>query len=103
MSTLERYLQKSADANGINLVQEHKFHPTRRWRFDFADVDNKIAVECEGGIWSGGRHTRGAGYAKDAEKYNQATVLGWRILRYCTQKQIREQFINDYKSCLKEK
>jgi len=42
----------------------------------------KIAIEAEGGVWTGGRHTRGGGYTKDAEKYNAAVVLGWRVLRY---------------------
>lgn len=61
---------------------EYRFHPERRWRFDFAYPDLKIAVEAEGGIFTGGAHTRGAHYAKDCEKYNQATLLGWRVFRY---------------------
>lgn len=62
-------------------VREYKFHPTRKWRFDFAWPDEKVAVEIEGGIWGGGRHTRGSGYTKDCEKYNVAVVMGWRVLR----------------------
>lgn len=83
------------------MVEEHKFHPTRRWRFDFADLENKIAIECEGGIWTSGRHTRGAGFSNDTEKYNQAVLLGWRVLRYCSDIQIREQFIADYEALTK--
>lgn len=63
-------------------AQEYRFHPTRKWRFDFALVEHKIAIEAEGGVWTGGRHTRGGGYTKDAEKYNAAVLLGWRVLRY---------------------
>jgi len=63
-------------------AQEYRFHPTRKWRFDLAYPDKKIAIEAEGGVWTGGRHTRGGGYTKDAEKYNAAVVLGWRVLRY---------------------
>jgi len=63
-------------------AQEYRFHPTRKWRFDMAYPDKKIAIEAEGGVWTGGRHTRGGGYTKDAEKYNAAVVLGWRVLRY---------------------
>lgn len=63
-------------------VHEYKFCPYRRWRFDFAWPEKKIAVECEGGCWSGGRHTRGSGFIKDAEKYNCAVLMGWRVLRY---------------------
>lgn len=56
----------------------------RRWRFDFAWVDANVAAEVEGGVWSRGRHTRGAGYVADCEKYNAATLLGWRVLRIPT-------------------
>lgn len=61
---------------------EYRFAPPRRWRFDYAWPSAKVAVEIEGGIWIRGRHVRGAGYASDIEKYNCATELGWRILRY---------------------
>ena len=52
------------------------------WRFDIAYPDQRIAVECEGGTWSGGRHTRGKGYESDCRKYNRATALGWRVYRF---------------------
>jgi very-short-patch-repair endonuclease len=61
---------------------EYRFHPKRKWRFDLAYQAQKIAIEIEGGIWTGGRHTRPAGYEKDCEKYNTATLLGWRVLRF---------------------
>lgn len=57
------------------------FHPTRKWRFDFAWPDRMIAVEVEGATWTGGRHTRGSGFEADAEKYGAAAVLGWRVIR----------------------
>lgn len=65
-------------------VKEYKFHETRRWRFDFAWPERKIALECEGAVWAGGRHTRGGGYIGDCEKYNAAVMLGWKVLRYST-------------------
>jgi len=64
-------------------VEEYRFHDTRRWRFDFAWPDRKVAVECEGGTWTAGRHTRGSGFEGDVEKYNAATSMGWRVFR-CT-------------------
>lgn len=60
---------------------EYKFAPKRRWRFDFAWPALMLAVEIEGGVWSGGRHTSGVGFTLDCEKYNEATILGWRVLR----------------------
>jgi very-short-patch-repair endonuclease len=61
---------------------EHRFAPPRRWRFDRAYPDRKLAIELEGGVWSGGRHTRPAGFEADCDKYNCATVEGWRVLRF---------------------
>jgi len=61
---------------------EHAFHPTRRWRFDMAWLGQKAAIELDGGIWIGGRHTSGAGFADDMDKLNAAVLLGWRVLRF---------------------
>lgn len=63
-------------------VRWFKFHPTRKWEFDFAWPDKMIAVEVEGGVWTNGRHTRGAGFIADCEKYNAATLLGWKVFRF---------------------
>lgn len=54
----------------------------RRWRFDFAWPSSMVAVELEGGTWSGGRHVRGSGFEKDCEKYNEAILRGWRVGRF---------------------
>lgn len=62
-------------------VAEHRFDMLRRWRFDLAWPDQKVALEVDGGVWTGGRHTRGRGFINDIEKLNRATVLGWRVLR----------------------
>jgi very-short-patch-repair endonuclease len=66
---------------GVECVKEFKFHPTRKWRFDYAIPEHKIALEVEGGVWTGGRHTRSKGFLNDVEKYNTGTLLGWRIFR----------------------
>lgn len=68
---------------------EFRFHPSRKWRFDYAWPALSVAVEVEGGAFVGGRHTRGVGYLKDLEKYNTATVLGWKVLRF-TPRQIAD-------------
>ena len=69
------------DSELIYFHREYRFHPTRKWRFDFA-LENLIAVEVEGGIWTQGRHTRGSGFLKDCEKYGEAAILGWRVFRF---------------------
>lgn len=66
---------------GVECVKEYKFHPERRWRFDFAIPEHKIALEVEGGVWTQGRHTRPQGFLGDIEKYNTATLMGWRVFR----------------------
>lgn len=72
-------------------TREFQFMKGRRFRFDYAFIDKKIAVEVEGGIWIQGRHTRGLGYLKDMEKYNLATLEGWRVLRFTPQQLKQEQ------------
>lgn len=62
-------------------ITEYRFAPPRRWRFDLAWVDQKVAVEVDGAVWVGGRHTRGSGAMGDYEKYEAALQLGWRVYR----------------------
>jgi len=62
-------------------LREYRFYKARRWRFDFAWPDAVLAVEVEGAVWSGGRHTTGTGFTADCEKYNSAAILGWAVLR----------------------
>jgi len=59
-------------------VFEHMFHPTRKWRFDIAWPEYKLALEVEG---LNGRHQRTAGFLKDVEKYNEAIRMGWLVSR----------------------
>jgi len=65
-----------------SVTREFRFDSARRWRFDFAWPDLKVAVEIEGGVWTEGGHTRGAGYVADLEKYNAAVAQGWRLFRF---------------------
>lgn len=63
-------------------VAEYRFHSVRRFRFDWAIVDLKIAIEYEGIYSKKSRHTTVSGYTGDIEKYNLALTEGWRVLRY---------------------
>ena len=76
-------------AQGPPLEREYRFHPTRKWRADFSHPESRTLIEIEGGIFmrKGGRHNRGGGYAKDAEKYLEAAMHGWTVLRL-TEKQL---------------
>jgi hypothetical protein len=55
--------------------------PPRQWRFDLCYQERMLAIEVEGGSWIGGRHTRGSGFEEDCEKYNEAAITGWSVLR----------------------
>ena len=61
--------------------REWRFHPTRKWRFDFSWPGDKVACEVEGATWANGRHNRGSGFEADCIKYGEAAILGWRIIR----------------------
>jgi very-short-patch-repair endonuclease len=63
---------------------ELRFDEVGKWRFDYAFPALMLAVEIDGGTWTGGRHTRGSGYAKDCTKRNTATLKGWRVLNFTT-------------------
>ena len=66
---------------GPDLVKEFRFHPVRKWRADFAHLPSRTLIEIEGGIYINGRHNRGAGFAADLEKYLEAALDGWRVVR----------------------
>ena len=66
-------------ASKLTFLREWKFHPTRRWRFDFVVGSplNRVAVEIQGF----GRHQRFIGYQNDCERQAEALMLGWRVLQ----------------------
>jgi very-short-patch-repair endonuclease len=82
--------------------REYVFHPTRKWRFDYAFVEQKIAIEIEGLSRRANRHTTFTGFREDCAKYNAAAKLGWRVLRYSTEMVLRADAINDVLEILKE-
>ena len=84
MSKLEQELHNRLVAECLTngMVQEYRFHTVRKWRFDFAWPSKMLAVELDGGTWISGRHNTGIGIDSDCEKYNAATLDGWRVLRF---------------------
>jgi len=72
---------------------QYKFCKTRMWTADFCWENEKLRVEVEGGlrinvkkkdgtnVITPGRHTSEAGFTRDCIKYNEAAILGWRLLR----------------------
>ena len=68
---------------------EFRFHPVRRWRLDFAWPGARVGVELQGGTFTRGRHTRGAGYERDCEKLNALQSAGWRVF-YVTAGMLRD-------------
>lgn len=82
MSDLETQL--SIQIRGMKLPvpeREFRFAAPRRWRFDFAWPDQKIALETEGATFTNGRHVRGVGYELDCIKYSEAAIRGWKVIR----------------------
>lgn len=74
--------------NGPPLEPEYRFCH-RRWRFDRAHLGTKVAIECDGGTYRQGRHSREPGYSNDCEKMNFAACEGWRVFRL-TSKMLNE-------------
>lgn len=70
---------------------EYRFHPERRWRFDFCWIGDSVALEIEGGVFgytdplrgqqAKGAHSSAEGILRDIDKYNAAQLAGWMVLR----------------------
>lgn len=72
-------------AGHVGWLREHRFHPTRMWRFDAAHPACWLAIEIEGmggyGALREGAHRSAKGFRQDAEKHGEAFALGWTVLR----------------------
>jgi len=78
------YLAFLAPDLAARVVEQYAFAPGRRYRLDFAFVDEKVGIELQGGLRSGGAHARPDGILRDYDKSNLATASGWRVLHYAT-------------------
>lgn len=88
---------------GYEVEKEIKFHPTRKWRLDYGIPSLKIAIEIEGGVWSGGRHTRGKGFIGDMEKYNAAACCGWVVIRFTPDDKMKLSTLETIKDLIRER
>lgn len=77
----DMFTRVCASSIGAECVKEYRFYKPRKWRFDYAIPLYKIAIEVEGGVWTGGRHIRPQGFLGDMQKYNTAALMGWRVFR----------------------
>jgi very-short-patch-repair endonuclease len=84
----------------IDLHTEYRFTPPRRFRFDFAFLPSKIAIEINGGNWIHGRHTRASNLSNEYEKLNLATLNGWRVF-VLSPEMINEDWLARIASCIK--
>lgn len=96
MSKAEDTLEFHLKCNKVTFEREYIFHPKRKWRFDFAILDKKLAIEVEGitcwgknknGTMKLGRHQSAKGIEGDLEKYDEAMRLGWNVYR-CSQSMV---------------
>lgn len=82
-SALEDLFAFQLDAAGLTgYVREYQAIPGRKFRFDFAFVDERLLVEINGGTYSRGAHARPLGIKRDYEKGNLAVQFGWRVLQF---------------------
>jgi hypothetical protein len=105
-SWMEKWFEAYLKGQGIGgWCREYEFYPGRKWRFDFAWVDYKIAVELQGGLFSGGRHNQGGAMRKEYEKMNAASREGWRVLHYCEPNGVAGMvnFVDDLKRAIETK
>lgn len=75
---LEEILAKDLEDHiGQAPVREYRFCKQRKFRFDLAYRDQKIAIEVDGRSHGQPKRMR-----SDAAKFNLSTMMGWKVLRY---------------------
>lgn len=87
---------------GVEFREEYRFHPSRKWAFDFYFIHNpgqSVAIEIEGGVHQfrdkrtgkliTGHHHHQKGFESDIEKYNEAAALQIRVFRFTTKQVLR--------------
>lgn len=76
--------------------RQFKFHPERRFRYDFAWPQIKLCVDIQGGSFVNGGHSRGLGQQNDHSKHNEAQRLGFQVLQFGTVEMKKPADVVDY-------
>jgi hypothetical protein len=92
MTMFELFVKKET---GLTIVTEFKFCETRKFKSDYFIPELMLLIESEGGIFTKQAHGSIKGILRDIEKYNLATILGYRILRYQPKDLISYKTIED--------
>ena len=92
-------------AHKLTLAEEFRFDVSRRWKADYFILEFNCLIEFEG---MGGNHLSGigghqtlTGYTANCEKYNRASLMGFKLLRYTAKNS--KDLTNDLKTLLNEK
>jgi hypothetical protein len=78
----------------LKVIKEFQFNPNRKWKADYYIPELNLLIEQEGGIFTRQAHGSIAGILRDIEKYNSATRLGYRILRFTPDQLYTEETLN---------
>ncbi len=86
----------AADLKALGLMdgceRQYRFHPERKWLVDFAwapfqgtcwqcgKAPGGVALEVNGGTYSGGSHSRGPRQRGDYEKWSELSLMGWTLI-----------------------
>lgn len=107
-STEKNFIEFVLMAAKAPFEKEFRFDETRRFKFDFALIDRKVAIEYEGLVFASNKatgsgksgHTTVGGYSSNCSKYNLAIIHGWRVLRYTALN--HKEFADDLEKILNE-
>jgi hypothetical protein len=65
----------------LDLQTEVRLIPRRRFKFDYANIPAKVAIEINGQIWHKGGHSTGKSLLRDYEKLNLAQQHGYCVFQ----------------------
>ncbi len=84
-SELENIFASQLDAVGLTgYVREYQAIPGRKFRFDFAFVEQgqNLLIELNGGTFTRGGHSTGLGIKRDYIKQNLCQLAGYKLLTF---------------------